>query len=75
RIGAAIARQATQLEQVMLAGFSHEPAVELAERLLAIAPRQAGRAPLSKVFYADNGSAGGEGALKMAFHYFRNRGE
>jgi len=75
RIGAAIARQATQLEQVMLAGFSHEPAVELAERLLAIAPRQAGRAPLSKVFYADNGSAGVEVALKMAFHYFRNRGE
>ncbi|MFI8719169.1 adenosylmethionine--8-amino-7-oxononanoate transaminase [Stenotrophomonas sp. NPDC077464] len=75
RIGAAIARQATQLEQVMLAGFSHEPAVRLAERLLAIAPRQAGRAPLSKVFYADNGSAGVEVALKMAFHYFRNRGE
>ncbi|MCC7632631.1 adenosylmethionine--8-amino-7-oxononanoate transaminase [Stenotrophomonas rhizophila] len=75
RIGAAIARQATQLEQVMLAGFSHEPAVALAERLLAIAPRQAGRAPLAKVFYADNGSAGVEVALKMAFHYFRNRGE
>lgn len=75
RIGAAIAHQATQLEQVMLAGFSHEPAVALAERLLAIAPRQAGRAPLAKVFYADNGSAGVEVALKMAFHYFRNRGE
>ncbi len=75
RIGAAIARQATQLEQVMLAGFSHEPAVQLAERLLAIAPRQAGRAPLSKVFFADTGSAGVEVALKMAFHYFHNRGE
>ncbi|MFT4248992.1 MAG: adenosylmethionine--8-amino-7-oxononanoate transaminase [Pseudomonas sp.] len=75
RIGAAIARQATQLEQVMLAGFTHEPAVRLAERLLAIAPRQSGRAPLAKVFYADNGSAGVEVALKMAFHYFRNRGE
>lgn len=75
RIGAAIAQQATQLEQVMLAGFSHEPAVALAERLLAIAPRQAGRDPLAKVFYADNGSAGVEVALKMAFHYFRNRGE
>ncbi|MEQ4574344.1 adenosylmethionine--8-amino-7-oxononanoate transaminase [[Pseudomonas] boreopolis] len=75
RIGAAIARQATQLEQVMLAGFTHEPAVQLAERLLAIAPRQPGRAPLAKVFYADNGSAGVEVALKMAFHYFRNRGE
>ena len=42
------------------AGFSHAPAVELAERLLALGPRQAGRAPLAKVFYADNGSAGVE---------------
>ena len=75
RIAAAIARQAGTLEQVILAGFSHAPAVELAERLLAIAPRQAGRAPLAKVFYADNGSAGVEVALKMAFHWFRNRGE
>ncbi|WP_369943709.1 adenosylmethionine--8-amino-7-oxononanoate transaminase [Xanthomonas medicagonis] len=75
RIAAAIAAQATRLEQVMLAGFSHEPAVELAEQLLALAPRQEGRAPLAKVFYADNGSAGVEVALKMAFHYFRNRGE
>ncbi len=75
RIGAAIARQAQTLEQVILAGFSHAPAVELAEKLLAIAPRQAGRAPLAKVFYADNGSAGVEVALKMAFHWFRNRGE
>ena len=75
RIGAAIARQAQVLEQVMLAGFSHAPAVRLAERLLALAPRQAGREPLAKVFYADNGSAGVEVALKMAFHYFHNRGE
>ena len=75
RIAEAIARQARTLEQVILAGFSHAPAVELAERLLAIAPRQAGRAPLAKVFYADNGSAGVEVALKMAFHWFRNRGE
>ncbi len=75
RIGAAIATQAMVLEQVMLAGFTHAPAVELAERLLAIAPRQQGRTPLSKVFYADNGSAGVEVALKMAFHWFHNRGE
>ena len=60
---------------MILAGFSHEPAVALAERLLALAPREAGRAPLAKVFYADNGSAGVEVALKMAFHWFRNRGE
>ncbi|GAB3508404.1 adenosylmethionine--8-amino-7-oxononanoate transaminase [Pseudoxanthomonas daejeonensis] len=75
RIAEAIARQARSLEQVILAGFSHAPAVKLAERLLAIAPRQPGRAPLAKVFYADNGSAGVEVALKMAFHWFRNRGE
>jgi len=75
RIAAAIAAQATHLEQVMLAGFTHAPAVELAERLLAVAPRQPDRAPLAKVFYADNGSAGVEVALKMAFHWFHNRGE
>ncbi|TWG92958.1 adenosylmethionine-8-amino-7-oxononanoate aminotransferase [Luteimonas sp. J16] len=75
RIAAAIARQAATLEQVILAGCSHPRAVELAERLLAIAPRQPGRPPLSKVFYADNGSAGVEVALKMAFHWFRNRGD
>ncbi|WP_171033543.1 adenosylmethionine--8-amino-7-oxononanoate transaminase [Thermomonas fusca] len=74
RIAAAIGRQAHTLEQVILAGCSHAPAVELAERLLAIAPHQAGRAPLAKVFYADNGSAGVEVALKMAFHWFHNRG-
>jgi adenosylmethionine-8-amino-7-oxononanoate aminotransferase len=75
RIARAIAAQALQLEQVILAGFSHAPAVELAEQLLALAPRETGRAPLAKVFYADNGSAGVEVALKMAFHWFHNRGE
>ena len=75
RIAEAIARQARTLEQVILAGFSHAPAVELAERLLARAPREPGRAPLAKVFYADNGSSGVEVALKMAFHWFRNRGD
>ena len=75
RIAAAIAAQAQTLEHVILAGCSHAPAVELAERLLALAPRQAGRGPLAKVFYADNGSAGVEVALKMAFHWFHNRGE
>jgi len=75
RIAAAIAKQATTLEHVLLAGCSHAPAVELAEQLLQVAPRQPGRAPLAKVFYADNGSAGVEVALKMAFHWFTNRGE
>ncbi len=75
RIGAAIAAQAGELEQVMLAGFGHEPAIRLAEQLLMLAPRQAGREPLAKVFYADNGSAAVEVALKMSFHRWRNRGE
>ena len=75
RIAEAIGRQARTLEHVILAGCSHLPAVELAERLLALAPRQPGRDPLAKVFYADNGSAGIEVALKMAFQWFRNRGD
>ncbi len=75
RIAGAIAQQAHTLEHVILAGVSHPPAVMLAERLLAIAPRETGRSPLAKVFYADNGSAGVEVALKMAFHWFRNRGD
>ena len=70
RIAAAIAGQATMLEHVLLAGFTHEPAVRLAERLLALAP-----SGLSRVFYADNGSAAVEVALKMSFHAHQNRGD
>ncbi|MFA7487842.1 MAG: adenosylmethionine--8-amino-7-oxononanoate transaminase [Lysobacteraceae bacterium] len=70
RIAAAIAQQATTLEHVLLAGFTHEPAVRLAERLLALAP-----SGLARVFYADNGSAAVEVALKMSFHSHRNRGD
>lgn len=70
RIAAAIATQASRLEQVMLAGFSHEPAIELAEQLIALAPTG-----LRKVFYADNGSSAVEVALKMSFHAHLNAGE
>ena len=69
RIAAAIAAQAQKLEQVIFAGFTHAPAVELAERLLALAPPG-----LARVFYADNGSSAVEVALKMSFHYWRNQG-
>ncbi len=69
RIGAAVAGQLERLEHVMLAGFTHEPAVELAERLTAIAPPG-----LTRCFYADNGSSAVEVALKMSFHYWRNAG-
>ena len=70
RIADAIARQARELEHVLLAGFSHAPAVTLAEKLVELTPPG-----LSKVFYADNGSSAIEVALKMSFHTHRNRGE
>jgi adenosylmethionine-8-amino-7-oxononanoate aminotransferase len=68
-ISAAVARQAAELEHVLLAGFTHEPAVRLAEQLTQIAP-----AGLSRCFFADNGSAAVEVALKMSFHYWQNAG-
>jgi len=69
RINAAVREQLETLEHVILAGFTHAPAVELAERLVAVTP-----AGLDRVFYADNGSSAVEVALKMSFHYWRNRG-
>ncbi len=69
RIRAAIQAQAEQLEHVIFAGFSHEPAVRLAERLIERAPPG-----LERCFYADNGSSAVEVALKMSFHYWLNRG-
>jgi len=68
-INAALSRQLDTLEHVMLAGFTHEPAVELAERLRALAPGGLGHA-----FYASDGASATEIALKMAFHYWANRG-
>jgi adenosylmethionine-8-amino-7-oxononanoate aminotransferase len=69
RINAAITAQLGRLEHVILAGFTHEPAVLLAERLTRLAPPG-----LTRCFYADNGSSAIEVALKMSFHYWRNRG-
>jgi len=69
RINQRIKDQVDQLEHVMLAGFSHQPVVELSERLVALTP-----AGLERVFYTDNGSTGIEVALKMSFHYWRNSG-
>jgi adenosylmethionine-8-amino-7-oxononanoate aminotransferase len=70
RINAAVREQLDQLEHVILAGFSHEPVVELSERLIDLTPSN-----LTRCFYADNGSAAVEVALKMSFHYWRNRGQ
>ncbi len=69
-INTRVAAQLERLEHVILAGFTHEPAVELAERLTRAAP-----AGLARCFYADNGSAAVEIALKMSFHYWRNLGQ
>jgi len=69
RLTAAIADQAATLPHAMLAGFTHAPAVELAERLRALAPPGLGHA-----FYASDGASAVEVALKMSHHYWRNRG-
>lgn len=64
-----VANQLRTLEHVLFAGFTHPPAVELAERLLQLLPdRQA------RVFYSDNGSTAVEIAVKMAIQYYHNRG-
>jgi adenosylmethionine-8-amino-7-oxononanoate aminotransferase len=68
-INAALRGQLDSLEHVMLAGCTHAPAVELAERLAAIAPGDLGHA-----FFASDGASAVEIALKMAFHYWANRG-
>jgi adenosylmethionine-8-amino-7-oxononanoate aminotransferase len=69
RINAAVAKQLESLEQVILAGFTHEPVIALSEALTALAP-----AGLTRCFYADNGSSAVEVAVKMSFHYWRNCG-
>ena len=69
RINAALVDQLGKLEHVLLAGFSHEPVVELSERLA----RASGGA-LGHCFYASDGASAVEIALKMSFHYWRNRG-
>lgn len=63
-------QQALQLEQVIFAGFTHEPAVALAEKLLPMLPGN-----FAKVFYSDNGSTSTEVALKMSIQYWWNKGE
>jgi adenosylmethionine-8-amino-7-oxononanoate aminotransferase len=69
RINAAITAQLGKLEQVILAGFTHEPVIALSEALAKIAP-----SGLTRCFYADNGSSAVEVAMKMSFHYWRNVG-
>jgi adenosylmethionine---8-amino-7-oxononanoate aminotransferase len=69
-IAKAIYEQALQLEHIIFAGFTHEPAITLAEKIVSILP-----AGFSKVFYSDNGSTAIEVALKMAYQYWYNQGQ
>jgi adenosylmethionine---8-amino-7-oxononanoate aminotransferase len=70
RLTAAIARQASELAHSTLLGLTHPPAIELAEKLVALAPKG-----LTRVFYSDSGSTAVEIALKQAFQYWAHRGE
>jgi len=63
-------KQARKLEQVIFAGFTHEPAVCLAEKTLKILPGN-----FSKIFYSDNGSTATEVAIKMSLQYWMNKDE
>ena len=69
RLVEALRRQAARLCHTSLAGVTHAPAAELAEALVAAAPR-----PLSRVFYSDNGSTAVEVAIKLCLQYWRNVG-
>jgi len=70
RINAAVREQLERLEHAIFAGFTHQPAVTLAEELVRIAPPG-----LNRCFFADNGSAAIEVAIKMSFHFWRNSGQ
>jgi len=69
-IATAVAKQAAVLEQVIFAGFTHEPAARLAQALVGVLPDG-----LSRVFFSDDGSTAVEVALKMALQYWEGRGE
>ncbi|MCZ8252632.1 MAG: adenosylmethionine--8-amino-7-oxononanoate transaminase [Hylemonella sp.] len=70
RINAALKDQLDRLEHAMLAGFTHQPVVELSERLSALTG-----GVLGHCFYASDGASAVEIALKMSFHYWRNSGQ
>jgi adenosylmethionine-8-amino-7-oxononanoate aminotransferase len=70
RINAAVREQLDRLEHAIFAGFTHPQAITLAEELVRLSPRG-----LNRCFFADNGSAAIEVAVKMSFHYWRNTGQ
>jgi len=65
-----VQKQMQQLDQIVFAGFTHEPAVELSEALIKILPHSQ-----TKLFFSDNGSTANEVAIKMAIQYFYNKGQ
>ena len=69
-IADAIYKQLTTLEHVLFGGFTHEPAVEVAEKLISILPKNQ-----QKLFFSDNGSTAVEIAIKVALQNFFNKGE
>lgn len=73
RIAAAIADQAGRLDQLIFAGYTHEPAEHVARELIAMAPHAPDQPELTHVFYSDSGSTAVEVALKMALGYWHNR--
>lgn len=70
RIVAAVQEQAAKLDQIIFAGFTHEPAEKLAEKLVALTPPN-----LTRVFFSDSGSTAVEVALKMALGYWAHKGQ
>ncbi|MFV8368664.1 adenosylmethionine--8-amino-7-oxononanoate transaminase [Flavobacterium sp. LB2R40] len=69
-IADAIYKQLTTLEHVLFGGFTHEPAILVAEKLMEILPKNQ-----QKIFFSDNGSTAVEVAIKVALQYFYNKGE
>jgi len=69
-IADAIYKQLTTLEHVLFGGFTHEPAIQVAEKLMKILPSNQ-----QKIFFSDNGSTAVEVAIKVALQFFYNKGE
>ena len=70
RLNKVLYEQASKIEHILLADFTHKPAIELAERLVKLAGE-----PFSKVFYSDDGSTAVEVAIKMAYQYWYQKGQ
>ena len=70
KIISAVKQQLGVLDQVVFSGFTHPPAIELSEKLMAILPEN-----MAKIFFSDNGSTSVDVAIKIALQYYFNKGE